>query len=129
METFLDIAIIQKEPIAKIYKIETLEDVANAIKDSLLTNSTSDFIRVDISKNVDIREWKNRKGIIFRTRGNSSDKYIQFRGFHYWVYFLDDKPVFFDEDCCATDTPPHTSTFRNEIYKTLKFDSYRKISF
>jgi len=53
---------------------------------------------------------------------------IQFRQLTYWVYFLDDLPVWFEHSCSGTDYPPHSA----RIFPTtipVKWGRFEKINF
>jgi hypothetical protein len=129
MNTILDIVVVKKEYKAKTYEIKSLEDLALAIKDSLLTNPLSDFIYVKMHESIDLGEWVYHKGINYSKIGYNSLAIITFRNYERWVYFLNNKPVFFDDRAVCMEYHSHESSWANKIYDTLEFDRYEKINF
>ena len=127
MPTILNIKKSGFPDIEKIYSVESLTDLFEAIEDGLKINPSIHKINVRQNINIDVAKWMNENGFDFYNYSTNGE--IRFRGFTKWVYFKNDTPVFFDSACSGTDTPPHTTTFRNSVYVNLKFDYYKKITF
>jgi hypothetical protein len=118
-----------KEP--KVYEANSIEELFDAIYEELTVNPKTETILLKVNSFLYSNLGYLDHDCGFETWGllGKNIGYLRFKSYSKWVFFKDNVPVYFTDECAGTDHPPHNSVIKKGVYESLDFDRCEKIYF